>query len=362
MTGLSAIPLTMQCSPHQSSGQDTARIMRLVVAACLPGVLVSTWFFGIGTLLNILLATIAALAFEASSLRLRQQPVRWTLSDNSVLVTAILLGIAIPPGSDWWLVTSGVFVAVVLSKQVFGGLGQNLFNPAMCGYVFLLLSFPLEMTSWRIPIAPRDAMDFNPLTLGNLFNSLQFALGWPGDVSDIDGLVTATPLLEQKLAASSAINEILKSDVSLLHLLDHESKTGWELINIGYLLGGLFLLYKRIISWHIPFSIIATVIALSLVFYSENSVFVYGSTYLHLFGTATMLGAFFIATDPVSSASTPHGKLLYGMIVGICMYAIRVWGSYLDSVAFAVLTGNLLVPLIDRFTMPRIYGHSRKNT
>jgi len=358
MTGLPKT-LTMQCSPQHLAGQDTAQIMRLVIAACLPGVLISTWFFGIGTLLNILLASVAAVAFEALSLRLRQLPVRWTVSDNSALVSAVLLGIAIPPGSAWWLVVSGVFVAIVLSKQVFGGLGQNLFNPAMCGYAFLLLSFPLQMTSWQIPVAPRDVQAFSPLTLDNLLLSLQFTFGWSGDGSDIDGLAMATPLLEQKLAASSAINELLDSGASLVRLLDHESGTGWELTNMGYLLGGLFLLFKRIISWHIPASIIATVTALSLIFYSENSVIVYGSTYLHLFGTATMLGAFFIATDPVSSASTPRGKLLYGMIIGIAMYSIRVWGSYLDSVAFAVLAGNLLAPLIDRFTLPRVYGHSR---
>jgi len=329
----------------------------------VPGVLVSTWFFGIGTLLNILLATSAALLFEALSLRLRRQPVRWTLSDNSALVTAVLLGIAVPPGSEWWLVICGIFVAVVLSKQVFGGLGQNLFNPAMCGYAFLLLSFPLEMTSWKIPVAPRDALEFNPLTFGNLLTSLQFTFHWPGISNNIDGLAMATPLLEQKLAGSSAIAEILESDVSplqtILQLVDHESGTGWELSNFGYLLGGFYLLYKRIISWHIPVSIIATVTVLSLIFYSESSVFVFGSTYLHLFGTATMLGAFFIATDPVSSASTPRGKLLFGIIVGTSIYAIRVWGSYLDSIAFAVLAGNLLVPLIDRFTLPGIYGHSR---
>lgn len=359
MTGLSSLPLVMQSSPQQTGGQDTASIMRLVIAACIPGVMVSTWFFGIGTLLNVLLASVTAVLLEAVSLRLRQQPVRWTLSDNSVLVTAVLLGIAVPPGCDWWLVVTGVFLSVVLSKQVFGGLGQNLFNPAMCGYAFLLLSFPLEMTSWRIPQAARDAVDFHPLALDNLIVSLQLTFTWPGATASIDGLATATPLLEQKLAASSAINDVLQSGGSIVQLLDHESATGWELTNFGYLLGGLFLLAKRIISWHIPVSILATVTLLSLIFYSENSVIVYGSTYLHLFGTATMPGAFFIATDPVSSASTPRGKLLYGMIIGMSMYSIRVWGSYLDSVAFAVLAGNLLVPLIDRFTLPRIYGHSR---
>ncbi|MBT8147615.1 MAG: RnfABCDGE type electron transport complex subunit D [Gammaproteobacteria bacterium] len=348
----------MHCSPHQTAGRNTAQIMRLVVTACLPGVVVSTWFFGIGTLLNILLAVIAAIAFEAFSLRLRHQAVRWSLADNSALVTAVLLGIALPPGCDWWLVLSGIFVAIVISKQVFGGLGHNPFNPAMCGYVFLLLSFPLEMTSWQIPVAGRDDIDFNPLDIGSLIASLRFTLA-PLSAVSIDGLAIATPLLEQKLAASSAINGYLESGGSLLGLFDHESQAGWELVNFAYLLGGLFLLFKRIISWHIPVSIIATVTALSLIFYSNNSAFVVGSPYLHLFGTATMLGAFFIATDPVSSASTPRGKLLYGMIIGLSMYSIRVWGSYPDSVAFAVLAGNLFAPLIDRITLPGIYGHRR---
>lgn len=351
--------LTLQGSPQQFADRDTGQLMRQVILCCLPGVLIATWFFGIGTLLNISLAMVAALALEAGSVRLRGQSPTSAWRDNSALVTAVLLGIALPPGAPWWLVIAGVAMAIVVAKQVFGGLGQNPFNPAMCGYAFLLLSFPLEMTGWRVPGAqPGSPLD-SPLSPEGLLASLHLLLGLPPMLSGADGMAMATPLLEQKLAARSVLAELVNADAGWEVFLDRRSGAGWELVNLGYLAGGLLLLARRVISWHIPLSLLSTVLVLSLVFYSDNSSAVYGTPALHLFGTATMLGAFFIATDPVSSPSTPRGKLLYGVIIGGAIYAIRVWGSYLDSVAFAVLFGNLFSPLIDRLSLPRIYGKGR---
>jgi Na+-translocating ferredoxin:NAD+ oxidoreductase subunit D len=338
--------------------------MLWVIAACVPALLVSTWFFGIGAALNIAMASGFALVFEAIALMMRGRNWRFAIRDNSALVTAVLLGIALPPGTHWWLVLTGSAFSILLAKQAFGGLGQNLFNPAMCGYAMLLLSFPLEMTSWHIPVTSISAGTvLGPLGINGLQESLGASLPFlaAGPVSEIseiiDGMATATPLIEQKLAARNAIVTALNSNTNIF---SRSAGTGWELVNIGFLLGGVLLLLRRIITWHIPFSIIATIALLSLLFYSESSASVVGTPYLHLFGSATMIGAFLIATDPVSSASTPLGKIIYGIIIGFAIYSIRIWGSYLDSIAFAVLFGNLCAPLIDELTMPRIYGHPRR--
>ncbi|MEX2131467.1 MAG: RnfABCDGE type electron transport complex subunit D [Pseudohongiellaceae bacterium] len=353
-----------RCAPHQHGPNDTGRIMLWVIAACIPAIITATWFFGYGMLLNILQCGFWAALLETIVARLRRQVWNGLLRDNSALVSAILLGISLPPGSVWWLVLLGMVFALLVAKHAFGGLGHNPFNPAMCGYVMLLLSFPLQMTAWHIPMAEiRYDPLFSPLQFESLTTSIALAFPFlaPGPVADFravaDGLVMATPLIEQKLAGNSAVFAALDSGNSLF---SRSSGTGWELINLGFLLGGLLLLFRKIISWHIPVSVIAAVAVMSILFYSDKSMNVVGSTYLHLFGSATMIGAFFIATDPVSAATTPVGKIVYGLLIGGVIYWIRVWGSYLDAVAFAVLVGNFCAPLIDQLTLPRIYGHYRR--
>jgi electron transport complex protein RnfD len=342
--------------------------MLLVMLACLPAAIVSTFFFGIGTIINLMLASVFAVSFEAIAIAIRRKNIRACLSDNSALVTAVLLGLAMPPGSPWWLVVIGIFFAIIIGKHVFGGLGQNLFNPAMCGYAMLLLTFPLEMTAWHIPLAEPASDSFSPLSFSSLLTSIQLALpaftsqATVTAISFPDGFAMATPLIEHKLAGRSAIGAIIDANTSWTQIFDRNSDTGWELVNMAYLAGGGFLVMKKIITWHIPVSIILTIVTLSLLFYSEVTISIYGTTYLHLFGSATMIGAFFIATDPVSAAVTPVGKLVYGIIIGAAIYSIRVWGSYLDSIAFAVLIGNFCAPLIDRLCVPRIYGHSRQRS
>lgn len=348
--------------PRQHGRIGTHQVMQQVLFACVPGVLLATWFFGFGFLINIAVAVVFACAFEALALRLRGLSPAWHLSDYSVIVTAVLFALTIPPGSPWWLIFIGIAFAVLVAKHAFGGLGQNPFNPAMCGYLLLLLAFPLDMTTWHIP---NDELfqdqSFSPLSWPGLQQSLlacfTFFTGANSVlVPDIDGLAMATPLIEFKMAGTSALRAALDTEISVF---DREAATGWELMNIGYLLGGIYLLYRRIITWHIPVSIILTVAVIAAVFYSPNSFAVYGTPYLHLIGSATMLGAFFIATDPVSAATTARGKLVYGMLIGCSIYAIRVWGSYLDSVAIAVLLGNFCAPLIDHLCRPRIYGHRK---
>jgi electron transport complex protein RnfD len=353
--------------------------MQTLLYALLPGIFASLWFFGFGILINIAIAITFAVLAEAAMLRLRNRVSRTHLSDRSALVTALLFAIAIPPGSPWWLVALGIVFAIVIAKHLYGGLGQNPFNPAMCGYAMLLLAFPLEMTGWHIPFEVING----PLTVDNLGipaltaeRELLSPLSWGGfkqalllafpfaasgaiDISEfVDGLAMATPLIEFKMAGKSALLAARESGVSLFA---RESETAWEIINISYLLGGLFLLYKRIISWHIPLAIISTVFVLAALFYAPGHVAIYGTPYLHLFGSATMIGAFFIATDPVSAATTRPGKLVYGIIIGVSIYSIRVWGSYLDSIAFAVLFGNFCAPILDQYCRPRIFGHGLRS-
>ncbi|HAJ76331.1 MAG TPA: electron transport complex subunit RsxD [Gammaproteobacteria bacterium] len=349
-------------SPMQHGQLETNRLMLLVIAACLPGVGIGTWFFGYGIIINITLAALAALVLEAMLLTLRKRELKFYLGDNSALVTAMLFGITMPPGSIWWMVLAGIAFAIVIGKHAYGGLGQNAFNPAMCGYLFLLLSFPLEMTSWHIPSDTLvEGASFSPLGWQGLQQSL--LLSFPFLAADettvqltIDGLTMATPLIEFKMSAQNALLAAWETE---LPLFARSSGTGWELVNIGYLLGGLLLLYKRIISWHIPASIIGTITLLSLLMYAPGSTAIYGTTYLHLFGSATMICAFFIATDPVSAATSNLGRIVYGIIIGISIYAIRVWGSYLDSIAIAVLFGNFCAPLLDHYLRPRVYGRQK---
>jgi len=359
--------------------------MSLVIMACIPGICMSTWFFGYGLIINIVLAACCALAFEAAALLLRSRSLM-QLKDNSALLTAVLFAIAIPPGSPWWLVVTGIFVAIVLVKHLYGGLGQNPFNPAMTAYVFLLLAFPLDMTSWHVPVPLEGAVGSTVLSnsLPNLSgfdnaiaSSSMSSLGWQSlklsllatlpflsafyenpetAVELIDGMAMATPLIEYKMAGKSAL---LASWDSGLNIFSRQSETAWEMANISYLVAGLYLLYKGIISWHIPLSIVVTVLIISSLFYAPGSSSVFGTPYLHLFGSATMIGAFFIATDPVSAATSKSGKIIYGILIGCAIYSIRVWGSYLDSIALAVLFGNFFAPLLDHYCRPRIYGHKK---
>ena len=334
--------------------------MLLVIAALLPGISVSVWFFGWGIVLNIALASCFALGLEAIALTAQNKPAKDSLRDNSALVTAFLFAITIPPGSPWWIVLLGIAFAILLAKHAYGGLGQNPFNPAMCGYLFLLLSFPLDMTSWHIP-TEKFFLETNYSPLGWEGLKLSLLAAFPffqSGTETIDGMTMATPLIVSKMAGTNAILEATQNGNPLF---SRGSDTGWELVNIAYLVGGLTLLALRIISWHIPLTIILTITVIAGLFHSPNSSAVFGTPYLHLFGSATMVGAFFIATDPVSAATTARGRILYGIIIGLSIYSIRVWGSYLDSIAIAVLFGNFCAPLLDHYCRPRIYGHSKRS-
>ncbi|MCQ4300148.1 RnfABCDGE type electron transport complex subunit D [Pseudomonas songnenensis] len=326
-------------SPHAKGPSRTQRVMLLVLAATLPGVVVLTWLYGAGTLINLAWACAAALGFEAAILRLRQRPVGFFLRDGSVLVTAVLLALALPPYSPWWLTLIATGCAVVFGKQLYGGLGQNPFNPAMIGYVVVLISFPVEMTTWPVP----HSVGFSA--------GLQHILGI---ASLPDGWTQATALDVLKVNKSLTIDELWSNPA-----FGHFGGIGSEVVNLAFLAGGLFLLHKRLFSWHAPVGMLGALLLMSLVFWNGSGSDSNGSPLFHLLSGATMLGAFFIVTDPVSSATSPRGRLIFGAGVGILVYVIRAWGGYPDGVAFGVLLMNLAAPTIDYYTRPRTYGHRK---
>jgi electron transport complex protein RnfD len=332
--------LTRITSPHAKGSNRTQRVMLLVLAACIPGILALTWLFGVGTLVNLLWASLVAIAAEAAILKIRQRPAGFYLSDGSALVTAVLLALALPPYAPWWLTLVAVGFAIVFGKQLYGGLGQNPFNPAMLGYVVVLISFPVEMTSWPKPhsVGLLDGLQ-------QIFGLAALPDGW-SQATALDSLkINKSLTMEELWAANPAFGKVGGAAV--------------EWVNAAFLLGGLFLLHKRLISWHAPVGMLAALAIMSLLFWHGSGSDSNGSPLFHLFAGATMLGAFFIVTDPVSGATSNLGRLIFGAGVGTLVYVIRTWGGYPDGVAFAVLLMNLAAPTIDYYSRPRAYGHSK---
>ena len=334
-------------SPYLPVPHQVARTMQRLMLALLPGIACAWWILGWGVIINLLLAGITAVAAEALMLRLRGRPVLPTLADYSAPVTGLLLALALPPLAPWWIPVIGTLFAIVLAKHLYGGLGYNPFNPAMIGYVVLLISFPREMTL----CVPPAMLGGTPL---DLLDSLRlvFTGALPPNLG-IDALTMATPLdsMKTRLGLNETLTEITASP-----LFGHYGGAGWEWINAGFLLGGLVLLYFKVIRWQIPVAMLGTLFLVSGLFYLGDSD-QYASPLFHLFTGATMLGAFFIATDPVSAATTTRGRLYFGAGIGLLVYIIRTWGGYPDGVAFAVLLMNMAAPTLDYYTRPRSFGH-----
>ncbi|AEW44496.1 putative NADH:ubiquinone oxidoreductase, subunit RnfD [Serratia symbiotica str. 'Cinara cedri'] len=347
--------LCITSSPYTHKPQNTSRIMQYVMLACTPGIAAQICYFGYGTLIQIALSMITALLSEAIILKLRKLSVYHQLANNSALLTALLISISLPPLAPWWISIIGTFCAIVIAKQIYGGLGQNPFNPAMVGYVILLTSFPVHMTSW---LAPHE---LHTTTLSLQDTWLIIFTGHSSQVANnqtiqmiYDGISQATPLdaLKTSLRSTNSVEQALQQPL-LSGLI---AGIGWQWINIGFLFGGLCMMTARLIHWHIPVSILVTLTILSGLSWWYDMTH-YASPLIHLFSGASMLGAFFIATDPVSASTTPVGRLIYGALVGMLLWIIRVYGGYPDGVAFAVLLANITVPLIDYYTQPRVYGH-----
>ncbi len=334
-------------SPHVFEKHSVAGTMYRVLAALIPGVILYVIAFGPAILVSLALASATALVTEALILKMRAYPVKPFVTDGSALLTAWLLALSIPPLAPWWLVVVGTAFAIVFAKQLYGGLGNNLFNPAMIGFAVLMVSFPAYMTHWPAPTVLAQAH----LGLGETL-AYMFGGSLPTGVT-VDAINMATPLdnLKTQLMQEHTVAEVLS-----MPIYDVIGGKGSLWVALMYLLGGIYLIYARVITWHIPAAFLGGLflVATGFHFYDANH---YAVPWFHLLTGGTMLGAFFIATDPVSACGTNLGKLIFGFAIGALVFVIRVLGGYPDGVAFSVLIMNAAVPLIDAYTQPRVYGH-----
>ncbi|OUS18054.1 electron transport complex subunit RsxD [Gammaproteobacteria bacterium 50_400_T64] len=341
-------------SPHAHGPRSTQWVMQQVLVATVPGLIVLTSFFGIGSILNILIASVTALACEAAILKLRNRPIGFYLRDYSALVTAVLLGLALPPLAPWWLTVTGTAFAIIIAKHLYGGMGYNPFNPAMIGYVVLLISFPLQMSAW---VAPTGLMVDGVSALGpDFLSSLQIVFSGSG----VDGFTAATPLDAFKHNSSLLVDHFYQQTPQFSQA--RWAGLGWEWVNIAFLIGGIYLLARKVFTWHAPIGMLLGLSVMALFNYDGGSSASDGSIIFHLLSGATMFGAFFIVTDPVTSTTSNRGRLIYGALIGVILFVIRSWGNYPDALAFAVLLMNFAAPFIDYYTPPRTYGHGKSGT
>ncbi len=324
--------LIVSLSPH-AHGKDTVeRNMYGVIIALLPALLVSFWFFGIGSAIVCATSVIACVLFEWAINKFilgRQQN---TVLDGSAALTGLLLGFNLPSNLPIWIIIIGALVAIGVGKMSFGGLGQNIFNPALVGRCFLLVSFPAQMTSW-----PKIGQH----------------------LSYLDAETGATPLYYMKEAIKNGdLHQLEKVPDSLSLLLGNGYAEGMgtvgEVCALALLLGLAYMLWKKIITWHIPVSIIGTVFVLAGLFHLANPV--YADPLTVILSGGLMLGAIFMATDYVTSPMTPKGQIIYGVSIGVLTLVIRNWGSYPEGMSFAILIMNAFTPIINMYVKPKRFG------
>lgn len=335
-------------SPHIHAATSINRVMTRVIYALVPGILLSVWFFGPGVLIQCLLAVLIALGIEALMLYLRKKPVRLFLFDGSAVVTALLFALCLSPFTPVWASFAGICFAIIVAKHLYGGIGYNMFNPAMAGYVFVLLCFPIYQTSWSLPSGADDLKI-------TLLQTLSIIFSGPSSVENFDSLSGATTLAwtKSQLSGMFTVGEIRHSP-----LFGSFAGKGSEWISIAWLCGGIWLLIQRIIKWQMPVFFIGTIFILSLLFYWYDSD-LFLSPLTTIFTGGIMLAAFFIITDPVTASTTPLGRMIYVIGAGLLAFTIRTWSAYPDGVAFAVLLMNAAVPLIDNYTRPRVFGEMK---
>ena len=318
---------TISPSPHIHGGDSIEKNMYGVLIALVPTFIFSIVFFGLGAILVTLTSVIACLVFEyvIQKYLMKQRPTIW---DGSAIITGVLLAFNLPSSLPLWIVVIGALVAIGIGKMSFGGLGNNIFNPALVGRVFLLISFPVQMTTWPVP----------------------------NGFATADAVTGATPLALAKEAVKNgqAIGEALSSaGITTGNLiLGNIGGSLGEVAAIGLLLGFAYMLIRKIISWHIPVAIFATVIVFSGILNLADPTQFAGPVF-HLFTGGLMLGAIFMATDYVTSPMTHKGMIIYGIGIGLLTVIIRVFGAYPEGMSFAILIMNGFTPLINRYCKPR---------
>ncbi|MCC6076246.1 RnfABCDGE type electron transport complex subunit D [Pseudomonas sp. GCM10022188] len=335
--------------PFAHDRSSVNRIMLQVCLALLPATLFGLYLFGWPAINLWLLTCASAVLTEALCLRWLGQPQR-RLLDGSALLTGWLLALSLPPWAPWWIGVGGSVFAIGIGKQIYGGIGQNLFNPAMLARVALLIAFPLQMTTWALPHALGSA------AAPGFVEGLAITFG--GAIPDGTTGATALGGLKTELTLGHTAEQILAGNFQLIPaLLGSTAGSLGETSELLLLLGGLWLLLRRIIHWEIPVSMLVSVVLLGAIAHQINPDRYPGGLY-HLASGGLLLGALFIATDPVTSPVSRAGRLIFGIGCGVLVYVIRTWGSFPEAVAFAVLFMNALSPLIDRYWRPRAYGRT----
>lgn len=328
--------LTISGSPHIQSSQTVSKIMWGVVIALFPTLLVSFWYFGLGAVILTLTSVAACVLFEYAIQKfiLKQPP---AINDGSAVITGILLALNVPSNLPVWMMIIGALVAIGIAKMTYGGLGKNPFNPALVGRVFLLISFPVNMTSWPLPMVNRTV--------------LTDAITGP----------TALGVVKEGISKGDSVDKLMSQVPSYVDMLmGNMGGSLGEVSAIAIILGGLFMLFRKIISWHIPASFILTVFLFTGVLYLMDPTR-YIDPVFHLLTGGLMLGAIFMATDMVTSPMSKTGMLIFGLGCGILTVLIRVWGSYPEGVSFAILIMNAVVPLINKGFKPKKFGEVVKN-
>ncbi len=320
--------LYLSSSPHIHADQTTDKIMRGVIYALLPACAVSVYYFGLPALWVLVICTAGCVLSEIACQKIMGRPQTWR--DGSAALTGILLALNLPPTSSWWLALLGSVIAIVVAKQIYGGLGYNPFNPALVARVVLLISFPVQMTRWTAP-AP---------------------LG-----SGLDAVTTATPLGEMKTAVmlTGELPPALQQG-TVDYFLGNMGGCLGEVSALALLLGAAYLFWKRIITWHIPASYLGSVVVLAGLFWVIDPSR-YPSPLFHMVTGGLLLGVFYMATDMVSSPVSPRGMLIFGVGCGVLTVLIRLFGGYPEGVSFAILLMNAATPLIDRYCKPKKFGY-----
>ncbi|MEO5364002.1 MAG: RnfABCDGE type electron transport complex subunit D [Magnetococcus sp. DMHC-8] len=350
---MSQTNLLLSSSPHVHDGDSVAQVMKVVIWALMPATAMAVMIFGWPALLVILITVAACLVTESLFLKLRNRPS--ALGDHSAALTGLLLALTLPPHAPWWLCVAGGVFAVLVGKQVYGGLGYNMFNPALIARVFLLISFPAQMTAWPA---------INPLFSAQAYSlSDSVAIVMTGHQAPpelVDAVSSATPLGQYRTETGQG--KTLQEALGGQYQFDAVKAAGGlisgslgETSALLLFLGGIYMLRKKVITWHIPVTMLAGCLVPAALFWLYDPTH-YPDPIFHLVTGGLVIGAFYMATDMVTSPITIKGQIVFGLGCGLLTYLIRTWSGYPEGVSFAVVIMNAIVPLIDQYTRPTAYG------
>jgi len=328
--------ITISPSPHSYGTDSVKKIMYGVVIALLPALFVSLYFYGLGALIVSVTAVASCVLFEflIQKYIIKVKP---TINDGSAMLTGLLLAFNVPSNLPIWIIIIGSLVAIGIGKSSFGGLGQNIFNPALVGRVFLLISFPVQMTSWPLPVKSRLAY--------------------------LDAATGATPLavMKEGIGNGETMSHIMDQIPSHMNLfLGYMGGSLGEIAGIALILGLIYMMVKKIVTWHIPFSVLGTIFLFTGILWLVNPE-ANADPLFHLLTGGVLLGAIFMATDMVTSPMTSLGMIIYGIGIGLITVVIRVYGAYPEGVSFAILIMNAFVPLINYYIKPKRFGEEVKH-